>query len=128
MNKITKWISLIVILGAFPILCRIFIYYFPTTDSMTFPCFSLTDLLFYGITLHVSVIYELLNLKKDNAWNTSAIIISFSFLVMYIIYSTLTIVTETKIESFKAIYFLIPTSIVFSIFCYYHTIPKEDDC
>lgn len=121
-NLLLKWVVFIVIVGSLPVICRIAIYYFPHKKIDHFEMFSLTDLLFYGISLHASAIYELFSKKQDCLLNTFAILTSTLFLLTYLFYSGVSMLEPTDLNSFPIIGTLIIVSIAISIGSYIYTI------
>ena len=126
LNILLKWFCLIVIIGSFPVIFRFGIYLYPNHIA-EFQPFSLTDLSFYGISLHTSSIYEISSRKKDCIWNTLTVIFSILLLIAYIICSTMSIIESTETHSFSAMAFLIPASVFLATLSYGYNIWGENN-
>ena len=79
----TKWFVYTVLVGLIPLLARVFVYLFLQETNIDF-LFHETDLVIFGLILHITNINELEHLEsEDKAWKTIQNGISIFFIVMY---------------------------------------------
>lgn len=79
----TKWFVYTVLVGLIPLLARVFVYLFLQETNIEF-LFHETDLVIFGLILHITNINELEHLESENkAWKTVQNGISIFFIVMY---------------------------------------------
>lgn len=110
MNELVKWIKYIIIASALPIIVRLIIRFFLGSES-NINWFSLTDILFYGLAIHVALNYDLSSIL-DETINSICKFISDSFVVFYFACCILSITEVVPIENLR----WLPWSIVISIF------------
>lgn len=113
LNNFIKWIGLIIGFGSFPIWCRLIMCTYPNTKI---DLYSVTDMLFFGISLHVSCLYELNNTKKESAAISFVSIISIVALFFYIIYTVLYMRDCQNVDS--RVICIMLFSMVFSVLCH----------
>ena len=120
LNSFIKLFGLIIVFGSFPIWCRLIMYTYPNTNIKLY---SVADMLFFGISLHVSCIYELINSKKETPFISFSSLIFIIVLFFYIIYTVLYMINCQNIDML-VIWFVI-ISLLCSIFC--HVILIKDN-
>lgn len=112
-NKFIKWFGLIIILGSFPIWCRFIMSTYPESNTNRV---SVSDLLFFNISIHISTLYNFLELKKDNVIISLLNIISVFIILFYIIYIVMYMQKEQDIVLMIIICTIF--SLIFSIGCH----------
>ena len=115
MNLFLKWCFYVIIGSAAPIIVRAIIHYFPKKEN-EIALFNVTDILFYGIAIHLALFNELMRLK-DCPINTLCKAVSWLAFAGYLICSVLSIVDETHIEQFVYLRYFIIGSALYCMAC-----------
>ncbi len=90
-NRLINWLIYTVCIGLIPVFCRFIIYSF--TDFDLNPV-SASDLVAFGLILHISNIKEVEYANVNTEWKTIQNGISIVFIVLYSILFSLTIFSE----------------------------------
>lgn len=97
-NKKTKWFIYTVLVGLIPILSRSLVWLITTTDIITF--ISASDFIAFGLVLHISIINEIEHLDdtSEQNWKTIQNGTSITFIAIYGVLFTLTLLSSDKIK------------------------------
>ena len=92
-NKKVKWLIYTVLIGLIPIFTRVLIW---SVTNGQVAVISPSDIIIFGLILHISNINELEHYEKDKSWKTIHNGISITFIVFYGLLFTLTLLSEIK--------------------------------
>ncbi len=93
-NKKLKWLIYTLMVGLIPIIIRIFISSVFYDDSINI--ISISDLVAFGLILHISTINELEHLADDKDWKTVQNGIALFLIVIYATFFCLSIIIESS--------------------------------
>ncbi|MFZ6770205.1 hypothetical protein ACO0LM_24390 [Undibacterium sp. Di26W] len=97
-NKKIKWLIYTVLIGLIPIITRLFVW--GVTKSGATNLLAASDIIAFGLVLHVSIINEIEHLSaEDKSWKTIQNGMSIIFIAIYCVLSTLVMLNE-KFSSF----------------------------
>jgi hypothetical protein len=92
-NKKVKWLIYTVLIGLIPIFTRVLIW---SVTNGEVALISSSDVIIFGLILHISNINELEHYEKDKSWKTIHNGISITFILFYGLLFTLTLLSEVK--------------------------------
>ena len=127
-NKKTKWLVYTVFVGLIPIFCRLLIW--GTTTSETLQWLAASDLIAFGLILHISNINEIEHISnEDKSWKTIQNGISIAFIALYSVLFALIILSEgfknlVDLNTIKTCTFILAVVSFFISFSVFHRISK----
>ncbi|WP_036591245.1 hypothetical protein [Oceanospirillum maris] len=98
--KMHKWLVYTVIVGLIPMIGRLFIYSISEGGGVEF--ISSSDIIAFGLILHISNINELEHIDDQSAWKTWANGLAIAFLAIYSVSFTAVVSIEGGVANFNA--------------------------
>lgn len=110
MNLFLKWFFYCICLPALPIGVRVLLHIMPGGEKITL--FEISDILFYGIAIHFSLAYEMLDFIDH--WVTTALrIVSLVAVIAYLVCGVSIVINQTAYDDCKFLIFFIGLSFLF---------------
>lgn len=125
-NRKTKWLIYTVLVGLIPIISRLIVW-FATKEGTISLMFSPSDFIAFGLVLHISNINEIEHFDIEKNWKTAHNGISISFIALYSVLFTLTLMGNAIVDIQAITYGTIALAIVSFLISYsvYDRVSKE---
>lgn len=78
----TKWLMYTVLIGLIPIILRLLLYFF-LSSKYAVEIINVSDIIIFGLIIHISIINELEHHSEDKNWKTKHIGFSVFFIIIY---------------------------------------------
>ena len=80
-NRKTKWLIYTVIIGLLPVIIRALLWL--VTENTALKILNISDIIIFGLIIHISIINELEHTKENVEWKTKQNGISLLFITVY---------------------------------------------
>lgn len=80
-SKSTKWLIYTVVIGLLPVIIRFLLWL--VTEKSSMELLSISDMITFGLVIHISIINELEHSHEEDAWKTKHNGVSILFITIY---------------------------------------------